>query len=176
VKITSTALAEVLIIEPDVYGDDRGFFFESFNPKIKEALGGVTFVQDNDSRSSKGVLRGLHYQSTKPQGKLIRAISGSIFDVAVDIRRDSPTFGQSVTMELSEKNHLMLWIAPGMAHGFLALSESVDILYKVTTPYDGSDERTIIWNDPSLNIPWPLSGPPLLSGKDKRGRRLEEAV
>ena len=168
-KATPTAIADVLIIEPKVFGDSRGFFFESFNQaQFDEAVGGhVDFVQDNHSRSAKGVLRGLHYQIQKPQGKLVRVVRGSVFDVAVDIRRSSPTFGQWVGVELTEENHRQLWVPPGLAHGFVVTSDSADFLYKTTEFYAPAHERAILWNDADLGIVWPDIGmQPLLSGKD----------
>ncbi|MCZ2497719.1 dTDP-4-dehydrorhamnose 3,5-epimerase [Xylophilus sp. Kf1] len=168
-KATATAIPEVLIIEPKVFGDSRGFFFESFNQAaFDEAVGShVDFVQDNHSRSAKGVLRGLHYQIQKPQGKLVRVVRGSVFDVAVDIRRSSATFGQWVGVELTEDNHRQLWVPPGFAHGFVVTSESADFLYKTTEFYAPAHERAILWNDADLGITWPdLGMAPLLSGKD----------
>ena len=168
-KATATAIPEVLIIEPKVFGDSRGFFFESFNQAaFDEGVGShVDFVQDNHSRSAKGVLRGLHYQIQKPQGKLVRVVRGSVFDVAVDIRRSSATFGQWVGVELTEDNHRQLWVPPGFAHGFVVTSESADFLYKTTEFYAPAHERAILWNDADLGITWPELGmAPLLSGKD----------
>lgn len=168
-KVTRTAIADVLLIEPKVFGDARGFFFESFNQKaFDEAIGRhVDFVQDNHSRSAKGVLRGLHYQLQQPQGKLVRVVRGAVFDVAVDIRKSSPTFGQWVGSELSEENHKQMWVPPGLAHGFLVLSESADFLYKTTDYYAPAHERCIAWNDETLSIAWPDIGmAPLLSAKD----------
>jgi dTDP-4-dehydrorhamnose 3,5-epimerase len=177
-KVTSTAIPEVLIIEPRIFGDARGFFFESFNQRVFEEATGVsaTFVQDNHSRSSLGVLRGLHYQIQKPQGKLVRVVRGAVFDVAVDIRRSSPSFGQWVGVELSEDNHRQLWIPPGMAHGFLVLSETADFLYKTTEYYAPEHERCIAWDDATVGIDWPNIGMvPQLSSKDSKGLRLNEA-
>lgn len=171
-KVTPTAIPDVLIIEPKVFCDERGFFFESFNQKaFNEATGtNHQFVQDNHSRSSKGVLRGLHYQIQQPQGKLVRVARGSVFDVAVDIRRSSPTFGRWVGMELSEENHKQMWVPPGFAHGFLVLTESADFLYKTTDYYAPQHERCIAWNDHSIGIDWPeLDLPPSLSMKDHQG-------
>ncbi|MDB5941695.1 MAG: rfbC [Ramlibacter sp.] len=172
-----TAIAEVLIVEPQVHGDARGFFFESFNQRAFEAAAGVgaTFVQDNHSRSGKGVLRGLHYQIRQPQGKLVRVVRGSAFDVAVDIRRGSPTFGRWVGVELSEENHRQLWVPPGFAHGFVVTSESADFLYKATDYYAPQHERCIAWDDPEIGIEWPLDCPPSLSAKDKAGVKLANA-
>jgi dTDP-4-dehydrorhamnose 3,5-epimerase len=169
-KVTRTAIADVLILEPAVFGDARGFFMESFNQKAFDAAVGhaVTFVQDNHSRSARGVLRGLHYQvAPHAQGKLVRVTQGSVFDVAVDIRRDSPTYGQWVGTELSEKNHRQMWIPPGLAHGFLVTSESADFLYKTTDYYAPQAERSLRWDDAQLTISWPDIGmQPLLSAKD----------
>jgi dTDP-4-dehydrorhamnose 3,5-epimerase len=176
-KAVATTIADVLILEPKVFGDARGFFYESFNQKVfNEATGlEVTFVQDNQSRSTKGVLRGLHYQLRKPQGKLVRVVRGAVFDVAVDLRKFSPTFGQWVGIELSEDNHRQLWVPAGFAHGFLVLSESADLLYKATDYYSPAHERCIAWNDSSLAIAWPLDGAPSLSEKDSRGVSLGSA-
>jgi dTDP-4-dehydrorhamnose 3,5-epimerase len=177
-KATPTAIPDVLLIEPKVFGDARGFFFESFNQKAFNAATGLDldFVQDNHSRSGHAVLRGLHYQVEQPQGKLVRVVRGAVFDVAVDIRRTSPTFGQWVGAELSDDNHQQLWIPPGFAHGFLVLSESADFLYKTTDYYAPQHERCIAWNDPDLQIDWPaLASEPLLSVKDQAGIRLSEA-
>lgn len=168
-KVTPTAIPGVLILEPRVFGDERGFFLESFNQRaFNEATGlDLQFVQDNHSRSAKGVLRGLHYQlPPHEQGKLVRVVRGSVFDVAVDIRRDSPTFGKWVGVELSEDNHRQLWIPPGLAHGFLVTSESADFLYKTTAYYMPEAERCIRWNDTTLGIEWPLNTTPTLSAKD----------
>jgi len=176
-KVTSTAIADVLIIEPQVFGDSRGFFFESFNQRaFNEATGTAhNFVQDNHSRSAKGVLRGLHYQLGQPQGKLVRVARGAVFDVAVDIRPGSATFGKWAGLELSESNNLQLWIPPGLAHGFLVLSESADFLYKTTDYYAPKQERCIAWNDPTLAIQWPLDGEPTLSAKDSAGLAFKDA-
>lgn len=171
-KATRTAIPDVLVIEPKVFGDARGFFFESFNQKaFDEAIGErVDFVQDNHSRSAKGVLRGLHYQVQQAQGKLVRVVRGAVFDVAVDIRKSSSTFGRWVGIELSEDNHKQFWVPAGFAHGFLVLSESADFLYKTTEYYTPADERCIAWNDTTLDIRWPEIGmAPLLSGKDVAG-------
>lgn len=168
-KVTATSIPDVLIIEPKVFGDTRGFFLESFNQKaFDEAVGEhVEFVQDNHSRSTKGVLRGLHYQIQQPQGKLVRVARGAVFDVAVDIRKSSPTFGAWVGVELSEENQKQVWVPAGLAHGFLVLSESTDFLYKTTSYYAPVHERAIAWNDPVLNISWPdVGGQPQLSAKD----------
>jgi dTDP-4-dehydrorhamnose 3,5-epimerase len=173
-NVIPTAIGGVFIIEPKVFGDSRGFFFESFNQRAFEAATGVTlpFVQDNHSRSAKGVLRGLHYQVEQPQGKLVRVVAGAVFDVAVDIRPGSPTFGKWVGVELTAENKRQMWVPPGLAHGFLVLSESADFLYKTTDYYSPQHERCIIWNDPTLAIDWPLDGEPILSAKDAAGDRL----
>ncbi len=175
-KVTPTAIPDVLIIEPKVFGDERGFFYESFNQKaFNEATGlDVTFVQDNHSRSAKGVLRGLHYQVQQPQGKLVRVVRGAVFDVAVDIRKGSPTFGKWVGVELSEDNHLQLWVPTGLAHGFLVLSESADFLYKTTAYYAPQHERSLAWNDSDISIQWPISDEKtlVLSTKDSVGHPL----
>lgn len=166
-QITRTALPGVLLIEPRVFGDARGFFLESWNRQSFASAGlDLEFVQDNHSRSAKGVLRGLHYQLQNPQGKLVRVTRGAVFDVAVDIRRSSPHFGRWVGYELSETNHRMLYIPPGFAHGFLVLSDSADFLYKCTSLYDPSSDRSLAWNDPAIAIDWPLDDAPLLSTKD----------
>jgi dTDP-4-dehydrorhamnose 3,5-epimerase len=171
-KVTPTAIADVLLIEPKVFGDDRGFFFESFSQRVFTEATGVTlpFVQDNHSKSGKGVLRGLHYQVKNPQGKLVRASAGVVFDVAVDIREDSPTFGNWVGEILSAENKRQLWVPPGLAHGFVVLSETAEFLYKTTDYYAPEHERCIAWNDPTLGIEWPLMDtPPKLSAKDVAG-------
>jgi dTDP-4-dehydrorhamnose 3,5-epimerase len=173
-KVLPTAIADVLIIEPRVFGDARGFFYESFNQKTFNESTGVNlnFVQDNHSRSAKGVLRGLHYQVRQPQGKLVRVVRGSVFDVAVDIRKASPSFGKWVGVELSEDNHRQLWVPAGFAHGFLVTSESAEFLYKTTDYYAPEHERCIAWNDPDIAIQWPVDGVPNLSAKDMLGRPL----
>ena len=171
-KATSTAIADVLVLEPMVFGDERGFFFESFNQQKFEAVTGVKtrFVQDNHSKSAQGVLRGLHYQVQNPQGKLVRISQGAVFDVAVDIRPQSSTYGKWVAVELSAENKRQLWIPPGLAHGFLVLSETAEFLYKTTDYYSPQHERCIAWNDPVLDIAWPLAGKnPQLSEKDQAG-------
>ncbi len=176
--VTATALPEVLVIEPKVFGDTRGFFFESFHQQaFNQATGlDVLFVQDNHSRSAGGVLRGLHYQISHAQGKLVRVVRGSVFDVAVDVRRSSPTFGRWVGIELTEENHLQMWVPAGFAHGFLVTSDSADVLYKTTDYYAPEFDRCIAWDDPSLAIEWPLSGrAPQLSLKDRAGARLADA-
>ncbi|MGJ7485909.1 dTDP-4-dehydrorhamnose 3,5-epimerase [Variovorax sp. LT2P21] len=177
-KATPTAIPEVIVIEPKVFGDARGFFYESFNQHAFNQATGleVVFVQDNHSRSSKDVLRGLHYQlPPHAQGKLVRVTRGAVFDVAVDIRRSSPTFGKWVGQELSEKNSLQMWIPPGFAHGFLVLSETADFLYKTTNYYAATHERSIAWSDPSLGIHWPCEGEPVLSNKDQCSPMLTAA-
>ncbi|HMP12101.1 dTDP-4-dehydrorhamnose 3,5-epimerase [Hydrogenophaga sp.] len=178
-QVTPTAIPDVLLIEPKVFGDARGFFMESFNQKaFNQATGqALDFVQDNHSRSARGVLRGLHYQlAPHAQGKLVRVVRGAVFDVAVDIRRGSPTFGRWVGVELSEENHRQLWIPPGFAHGFLTLTDTADFLYKTTDYYAPSHERCIAWNDPDIGIEWPHTGSePLLSGKDAQGLPLAQA-
>ena len=178
-KVIATAIPEVLIIEPKVFGDARGFFYESFNQQAFNDATGTDhqFVQDNHSRSAKGVLRGLHYQIQQPQGKLVRAVRGSVFDVAVDIRKGSPTMGQWVGVELSEDNHRQLWVPPGFAHGFVVLSESADFLYKTTDYYAPQYERCIAWNDATLAIKWPLNDvAPLVSAKDAAGQSLNDVL
>ena len=176
-KATPTSIPSVLIIEPRVFGDTRGFFFESFNQRaFNQATGlDVNFVQDNHSRSSKGVLRGLHYQIQQPQGKLVRVVHGSVFDVTVDLRKSSPTFGQWVGVELTEDNHCQLWIPPGFAHGFYVLSDSADFLYKTTDYYAPEFECSLIWNDPTIGIEWPLNTQPIISAKDAQGKKLADA-
>ncbi|CDF86811.1 dTDP-4-dehydrorhamnose 3,5-epimerase [Pseudomonas knackmussii B13] len=176
-KATRLAIPDVVLLEPQVFGDERGFFFESFNQrKFEAAVGPVRpFVQDNHSRSARGVLRGLHYQIQQPQGKLVRVVQGEVFDVAVDLRRDSPTFGQWVGAILSGENKHQLWIPEGFAHGFQVLSESAEFLYKTTDFWAPEHERCIAWNDPDLAIEWPAPGEPELSGKDRLGVRLSEA-
>ena len=171
-KVTKTAIADVLLIEPKVFGDDRGFFYESFNQRdFCDACGkSVDFVQDNHSKSARNVLRGLHYQIRQAQGKLVRVVAGEVFDVVVDLRRSSPTFGRWVGEILSADNKRQLWIPPGMAHGFVVLSESAEFLYKATDYWAPEHERCIAWNDPTLAVAWPpLDGGPLLSGKDAKG-------
>jgi dTDP-4-dehydrorhamnose 3,5-epimerase len=181
-NVTRTAIREVLVLEPKLFGDARGFFLESFNARdFREATGvDVQFVQDNHSRSAKGVLRGLHYQLQQPQGKLVRVVRGRVFDVAVDIRKSSPTFGKWVGAELSEDNHRQFWVPPGFAHGFVVLSDSADFLYKTTDYYAPQHERCIAWNDPAIGIDWRLGAAgltePLLSAKDKAGVPLHLAA
>lgn len=176
-KCTPLAIPEVVLIEPNVFGDERGFFFESFNQARFEAAIGrsVQFVQDNHSRSAKNVLRGLHYQIQQPQGKLVRVVRGAVFDVAVDIRKSSPTFGQWVAEELSEENQHQLWVPPGFAHGFIVLSDSADFLYKTTDYYAPAHERCILWNDETLAIHWPAGIQPILSAKDAQGKAFVDA-
>ena len=174
-KVTALAIPDVLLFEPKVFGDERGFFFESFNQQRFNAATGLDlqFVQDNHSRSTQGVLRGLHYQlPPKAQGKLVRVVAGEVFDVAVDIRKNSPTFGQWVGEILSGDNKRQLWIPPGLAHGFVVLSDSAEFLYKTTDYYAPEMERCIRWDDPDLAIDWPIGGEPVLSGKDALGGRF----
>ena len=175
--VTKTAIPEVLILEPKVFGDARGFFFESFNARdFAQATGlNVDFVQDNHSKSSQGVLRGLHYQIQHAQGKLVRVVQGEVFDVAVDLRRSSPTFGRWVGERLSADNHKQLWVPPGFAHGFVVLSESAEFLYKTTDYWYPEHERSLRWNDPAIGIDWPLAGQPLLAAKDAAAVSLQEA-
>jgi dTDP-4-dehydrorhamnose 3,5-epimerase len=176
-KVICCNIPDVLIIEPKVFGDDRGFFFESFNQKRFEELTGVKshFVQDNHSRSAQHVLRGLHYQIRQPQGKLVRVTAGEVFDVCVDLRKHSETFGHSVAVMLSAQNHRQLWIPSGFAHGFLVVSSHAEFLYKTTDYYAPEHERSLLWNDPALGIDWPLTAEPLLSAKDKIGLPLAQA-
>ena len=172
-----TAIPEVLVLEPRVFGDARGFFFESFNARdFARATGlNVDFVQDNHSKSAKGVLRGLHYQIQHAQGKLVRVVEGEVFDVAVDLRRSSPTFGRWVGERLSADNHRQLWVPPGFAHGFVVLSESADFLYKTTDYWSPEHERSLLWNDPAIGIDWPIDAQPLLAAKDAAAPRLRDA-
>nr|WP_315261623.1 dTDP-4-dehydrorhamnose 3,5-epimerase [uncultured Duganella sp.] len=177
-NVITTPLAGLMVLEPRVFGDDRGFFFESYNARRFAELTGVTadFVQDNHSRSSKGVLRGLHYQIQQAQGKLVRATAGAVFDVAVDIRKSSPTFGQWYGIELSAENKRQMWIPPGFAHGFVVTSDTAEFLYKTTDYWAPEHERAILWNDPAIGIDWPqLDAAPLLSGKDQAALLLAEA-
>jgi dTDP-4-dehydrorhamnose 3,5-epimerase len=177
-KVTPLAIPEVLLLEPNVFGDDRGFFFESFNQKAFEKATGenIQFVQDNHSRSSKHVLRGLHYQIKQPQGKLVRACSGTIYDVAVDIRKNAPTFGQWVGVELSAENKKQLWVPEGFAHGFVVLSDTAELLYKTTDFWAPEHEQCIAWNDKTLNISWPIdTASPKLSKKDSEGVPFSQA-
>ncbi|MBY4694050.1 dTDP-4-dehydrorhamnose 3,5-epimerase [Burkholderia latens] len=174
ITVTASELPDVKIIEPEVFGDARGFFFESFNAREFARAAGVTaeFVQDNQSRSARGVLRGLHYQIEHAQGKLVRVLHGEIYDVAVDLRRSSPTFGKWVGVTLSADNRRQLWVPPGFAHGFVAVSEAADLLYKTTDYWYPEHERTLLWCDPALGINWPLDGAPLVAAKDAVGKPL----
>ncbi|HKS13027.1 MAG TPA: dTDP-4-dehydrorhamnose 3,5-epimerase [Pseudomonas sp.] len=176
-NVVATAIPDVLIIEPKVFGDSRGFFLESFNARELQAQAGIAapFVQDNHSRSQRGVLRGLHYQLSNPQGKLVRVVQGEVLDVSVDIRRSSPTFGHWVAVALSAENQRQLWVPPGFAHGFVVLSDTADFLYKTTEYYNPAAERCIRWDDPELAIDWQLQAPPLLSAKDREGKSLRDA-
>lgn len=172
----ATAIADVFMIAPEVFGDDRGFFMESYNRRSMASLGvEFDFVQDNHSRSARGVLRGLHYQIKQPQGKLVRVVAGEVFDVAVDLRRSSPTFGRWVGMTLSAENKRMAWIPPGFAHGFYVLSEYAEFLYKTTDYYAPEHERSLLWNDPAIGVEWPLTVEPILSDKDRKGLPLSAA-
>ena len=177
-KIITTSIPEALIFEPKVFGDERGFFFESYNQQAFEAATGLSakFVQDNHSRSAKSVLRGLHYQIEQPQGKLVRVTQGEVFDVVVDIRQSSPTFGQWVGARLSAENKHQMWVPAGFAHGFLVLSDFAEFLYKTTDFYAPQHECCILWDDPAIDIAWPLDGEPLLSNKDKQGLLLSQAI
>jgi dTDP-4-dehydrorhamnose 3,5-epimerase len=176
-KVIPTPIPDVLILEPKVFGDERGFFLESFNARgFCGAVGGdICFVQDNHSRSRRGVLRGLHYQIRQPQGKLVRVASGRVFDVAVDLRKSSPTFGRWTGAELSADNHRQMWIPAGFAHGFLVLSDTADFLYKTTAYYAPEHERSVAWNDPAIGIDWPAETAPVLSAKDKAALPLCDA-
>jgi dTDP-4-dehydrorhamnose 3,5-epimerase len=175
-ELIPTSLADVVILEPKVFGDERGFFLEAYNETTFGKLGLPTrFMQDNHSGSRKGVLRGLHYQLTRPQGKLVRALRGAIFDVAVDLRRSSAQYGEWFGVELSAENRRMLWIPPGFGHGFLVLSEFAEVSYKATELYAPASERSILWNDPAIGIQWPLEGQPTLSEKDRAGLLLADA-
>ncbi len=176
-KVTATAIPDVLLIEPKIHGDHRGYFLETWRESAFAELGiSQKFVQDNQSKSAQGILRGLHYQLNKPQGKLLRVIAGEIFDVAVDLRKSSPSFGQWVGERLSEDNHRQLWIPPGFAHGFYVLSDSATVVYKCTEYYSPADERSLLWNDSDIAISWPLlAQSPVLSEKDLKGLRLHDA-
>jgi dTDP-4-dehydrorhamnose 3,5-epimerase len=176
-KITATAIPEVLLVEPTVFGDDRGFFYESFNAREWQELTGLDtrFVQDNHSRSAKDVLRGIHYQIQQPQGKLVRVVLGEVFDVAVDLRKESTTFGQWVGEHLSAENKRSLWVPEGFGHGFLVLSEVAEFLYRTTDFYAPEHERCIAWNDPEVGVQWPIEGQPLLSEKDGKGSSFADA-
>lgn len=177
INVIATAIPEVLIIEPKVFGDDRGFFFESFNARVFEEATGLrrNFVQDNHSRSVRNVLRGLHYQIQKPQGKLVRVVSGQVFDVAVDLRRSSPTFGKWVGVSLSAENKRQLWVPEGFGHGFVVTSESADFLYKTTDYRYAEYERSLAWDDPDIGVQWPLNALPTLAAKDANAKRLMDA-
>lgn len=177
-RLLPTAIPDCVVIEPAVFGDERGFFLESWNAAtFREAGLDLAFVQDNHSRSAKGVLRGLHYQTPNPQGKLLRVVSGAIWDVAVDLRRSSPTFGRWAGVELSAANKRMFWVPPGFAHGFLSLEDGSDVLYKCTAAYSPADEHALLWNDPAVGIDWPLDGAaPQLSARDRAGVPLAEAA
>ncbi len=176
-KVVETSIPDVLIIEPKVFGDERGFFYESFNAAAFEAATGLKrqFVQDNHSKSQRGVLRGLHYQIQQPQGKLVRVVAGEVFDVAVDLRKSSPSFGRWFGTNLSAQNQRQLWIPEGFAHGFVVLSESAEFLYKTTDYYAPEHERSLLWNDPELGIQWPFDEAPQLSAKDQAGKLLRDA-
>ena len=176
-KVVETSIPDVLIIEPKVFGDERGFFYESFNAAAFEAATGLKrqFVQDNHSKSQRGVLRGLHYQIQQPQGKLVRVVAGEVFDVAVDLRKSSPSFGRWFGTHLSAQNQRQLWIPEGFAHGFVVLSESAEFLYKTTDYYAPEHERSLLWNDPALGIQWPIDEAPQLSAKDQAGKVLRDA-
>lgn len=176
-QVQATSIADILLIAPTVFGDERGFFYESFNARRFAELTGVKadFVQDNHSRSTKNVLRGLHYQIRQTQGKLVRVIAGEVFDVAVDLRKSSPTFGQWIGAVLSAENKLQRWLPAGFAHGFVVTSETAEVLYKSTAYWAAESERTILWNDPAIGIQWPIDAAPVLSGKDKAGQLLAEA-
>lgn len=175
-KAIPTAIPEVILLEPKVFGDERGFFYESWNQCTLKALGiDASFVQDNHSKSAKNVLRGLHYQIQNPQGKLVRVIAGEVFDVAVDLRKSSPTFGKSVSFTLSAENKRMAWIPPGFAHGFCVISDSAEFLYKTTDYWSPEFERSLLWNDPALKIEWPLTAEPTLAAKDAKGTSLNSA-
>jgi len=176
-KAVRSHLPDVIILEPKVLGDERGFFFESFNARTFEALTGVsrTFVQDNHSKSARKVLRGLHYQIRQPQGKLVRVIQGEVFDVAVDLRRSSPNFGRWTGVTLSADNKKQLWVPEGFAHGFVVLSETAEFLYKTTDFYAPEQERSLLWNDPAIGIDWPFAGQPMLAAKDAAAVTLDKA-
>lgn len=175
-QVTPTAIADVKLIEPKVFGDARGLFFESYNRRAFASAGiDAEFVQDNHSRSRRGVLRGLHYQIQRAQGKLVRVVAGIVFDVAVDLRRSSPTFGRHVAMRLSAANQKMLWVPPGFAHGFLVISDEAEFLYKTTDYWYAEHERTLLWQDPALAIDWPLDGTPIMAPRDAAGTPLASA-
>ena len=176
-QVTPTAIPDVKLMEPKVFGDARGFFFESYNRRSFSTAGlDAEFVQDNHSRSHRGVLRGLHYQIQHAQGKLVRVIAGAVFDVAVDLRRASPTFGEHVAIELSADNKRMLWIPPGFAHGFIVVSEDAEFVYKTTDYWYAEHERTLLWSDPALRIRWPLAGAPVITSRDAAGSPLAAAA
>jgi len=176
-RVVPTSIPDVKLVEPRVFGDARGFFFESWNARaLAEAGIAASFVQDNHSRSARGVLRGLHYQVQHAQGKLVRVVAGEVYDVAVDLRRSSPTFGRHVAVRLSGDDKRMLWVPPGFAHGFCVLSESADFLYKTTDYWHPEHERTLLWNDPALGIAWPLDGPPTIAARDAAGAPLAAAA
>jgi dTDP-4-dehydrorhamnose 3,5-epimerase len=177
VKVVATDLPGVLIIEPKVFGDERGFFYESYNERdFREKTGlDVRFVQDNHSRSARGVLRGLHYQIQQPQGKLVRATAGAVYDVVVDVRKSSPTFGKWLGVELSAENKRIVWVPPGYAHGFVVTSDYAEFMYKTTEYWAPEHERCIIWNDPDIGIDWPVKSAPVLAAKDRMGKRLADA-
>lgn len=176
-KVTPTQITDVLLIEPVVFGDDRGFFYESFNQRVWRQETGMerSFVQNNHSRSLQGVLRGIHYQIRQPQGKLVRAVVGEVYDVAVDLRKSSPTFGKWVGLHLSAENKVMVWIPEGFGHGFVVLSEVAEFEYMTTDYYAAEHERCILWNDPEIGIDWPFADKPLLSSKDANGDLLNDA-
>lgn len=178
ITVTTTPLDGLLVIQPKIFGDERGFFYESFNARDFADATGVehSFAQDNHSRSARGVLRGLHYQLMHPQGKLVRVVAGSVFDVAVDLRRQSATFGKWFGLELSAANATQLWVPPGFGHGFLVTSDNAEFLYKTTDYWDPQDEHSVLWNDPAIGIGWPLDGEPSLSAKDRAGLTLAEAA
>lgn len=175
-NIIETPIPDLLIIEPKIFGDDRGFFMESWSEAVFRAAGlNLSFVQDNHSRSARGVLRGVHFQNPDPQGKLVRVVSGRVWDVAVDLRASSPTFGQWYGLELSGANKRMFWVPPGFGHGFVSLEDNTDFLYKCTAPYAPANEQCLLWNDPTVGIEWPLEGiEPQLSAKDREGKSLDQ--
>lgn len=176
-QVIQTTIPDVLVIEPKVFGDERGFFYESFNKKLLQEIAGIKdeFVQDNHSRSAKNVLRGLHYQLVQPQGKIVRVVAGEVFDVVVDLRKRSPTFGQWAGVHLSAANKKMLWVPKGFAHGFLVLSDAAEFVYKTTDFYHPASERSLRWDDPDLQIAWPIDTSPVLSAKDSQGVYLKDA-
>jgi dTDP-4-dehydrorhamnose 3,5-epimerase len=176
-QVKQTEIPDVIVIEPQIFGDERGFFYESYNEKVFLEKAGIAehFVQDNHSLSAKNILRGLHYQIQQPQGKLVRVVVGAVFDVVVDLRKSSKTFGQWIGIDLTAENKRQLWIPPGFAHGFVVLSEYAEFLYKTTDYYAPQYERTLLWNDPDLGIAWPIQAEPILSAKDKTGKLLRDA-